>query len=326
MSTHILARFLVASATVIAALGASAQQLPAGRASARAESVSVRDQSLVFPATFTQRRVVSGEANIHVRVGGNGPAVLLVHGYAETGDMWVPMAVDLARDHTVIVPDLRGMGLSSKPATGYEKKTQAGDIAAVLDTLGIDSVEIVAHDIGNMVAFAFAAQQPRRVRKMVLIDAPVPGVGPWEEILKNPLLWHFRFGGPDMERLVAGRERIYLDRFWNEFSATPARFTERARQHYATLYARPGAMRAGFKQFAAFDQDAIDNRAFLAGGKLEMPILALGGEKSFGTAMADVMRAAATQVTPGIVPDSGHWIMEENAPATISLVRGFIGR
>jgi len=138
--------------------------------------------------------------------------------------MWVPMAADLARDHTVVVPDLRGMGLSSKPAGGFDKKTQAGDVAGVLDALKIDPVALVTHDIGNMVGFAFAAQYPERVTRFVIIDAPLPGVGPWEEILKNPLLWHFRFGGPDMERLVAGRERIYLDRFWNEFSATPSRF------------------------------------------------------------------------------------------------------
>jgi pimeloyl-ACP methyl ester carboxylesterase len=165
------------------------------------------------------------------------------------------------------------------------------------------------------------------VRRLVLIDAPVPGVGPWEEVLKNPLLWHFRFGGPDMERLVAGRERIYLDRFWNEFSATPSRFSEAARAHYAALYARPGAMHAGFSQFAAFDQDAIDNRAFLAqGGRLRMPVLAVGGEKSFGPMMAVVMRAAADNVEEGIVPGSGHWIMEENPQATVRLVRGFLMR
>jgi pimeloyl-ACP methyl ester carboxylesterase len=177
-----------------------------------------------------------------------------------------------------------------------------------------------------MVAFQFAAQYPQNIRKLVLIDAPVPGVGPWEEILKNPLLWHFRFGGPDMERLVAGRERIYLDRFWNEFSASPERFGEAAREHYAALYARPGAMHSGFAQFAAFDQDAIDNRAFLARDRLKMPVLALGGEKSFGTTMAAVMRAAADDVSGAIVPDSGHWIMEENARATTALVRGFLTR
>lgn len=280
-----------------------------------------------FPASFKTQEITTNGATIHVRVGGDGPAVVLLHGYGETGDMWAPMARDLARDHKVIVPDLRGLGLSSKPQAGFDKKTQAGDVAGVLDALKIDRADLVAHDIGNMVGFAFAAQHPERVNRFVLIDAPVPGVGPWEEILKNPLLWHFRFGGPDMERLVAGRERIYLDRFWNEFSATPSHFTEASREHYAKLYALPGAMHSGFAQFAAFDQDAADNRAFLAaGGKLSMPILAIGGEKSFGPMMATVMRAAATDVTEGIVPDSGHWIMEENPEATTKMVRVFLDK
>lgn len=280
-----------------------------------------------YPASFKTQEITTNGAIIHVRVGGDGPAVVLLHGYGETGDMWAPMASDLARDHKVIVPDLRGLGLSSKPQAGFDKKTQAGDVAGVLDALKIDRADLVAHDIGNMVGFAFAAQHPERVNRFVLIDAPVPGVGPWEEILKNPLLWHFRFGGPDMERLVAGRERIYLDRFWNEFSATPSHFTEASREHYAKLYALPGAMHSGFAQFAAFDQDAADNRAFLAaGGKLSMPILAIGGEKSFGPMMATVMRAAATDVTEGIVPDSGHWIMEENPEATTKMVRVFLDK
>ncbi|WP_038367154.1 alpha/beta fold hydrolase [Bosea sp. TAB14] len=280
-----------------------------------------------FPASFKTQEIATNGATIHVRVGGRGPAVLLLHGYGETGDMWAPMAADLVRDYTVVVPDLRGLGLSSKPASGFDKKTQAGDVAGVLDALKIERADLVTHDIGNMVGFAFAAQYPQRVGRFALIDAPVPGVGPWEEILKNPLLWHFRFGGPDMERLVAGRERIYLDRFWNEFSATPARFTEASREHYAKLYALPGAMHSGFAQFAAFDQDAIDNRAFLkAGGKLTMPVLALGGEKSFGTTMAVVMRDAATDVTEGVIPDSGHWIMEENPTATIAMVRPFLDK
>jgi len=284
-------------------------------------------ESFAFPNGFMTREIQANGTTIHVRFGGKGPAVVLLHGYGETGDMWVPMAAELARDHTVIVPDLRGMGLSTKPAGGYDKKTQAGDLVGVMDALKVERADVVAHDIGNMVAFAFAAQNPARVTRLVLIDAPVPGVGPWEEILKNPLLWHFRFGGPDMERLVAGRERIYLDRFWNEFSATPAKFTEDARAHYAALYARPGAMRAGFAQFAAFDQDAVDNRAYLAGGgKLGMPVLALGGEKSFGLTMAAVMRSGATNVTEGVVPASGHWIMEENPDATVKLVRGFLDK
>jgi pimeloyl-ACP methyl ester carboxylesterase len=277
-----------------------------------------------FPAEFSTREIATNGTSIYVRSGGTGPAVVLLHGYGETGDMWAPMAVDLARDHTVVVPDLRGLGLSSKPEGGFDKKTQAGDVAGVLDALKIDRADLVTHDIGNMVGYAFAAQYPDRVRRFVLIDAPLPGVGPWEEILKNPLLWHFRFGGPDMERLVAGRERIYLDRFWNEFSANRERFSEAARTHYAKLYALPGAMHSGFMQFAAFDQDAIDNQKFLAKGKLSMPVLAIGGEKSFGATMAEIMRFAATDVREGIIPDSGHWIMEENPTATIAVVRAFL--
>lgn len=278
-----------------------------------------------FPAGVRYEYVEVKDATIYVRIGGQGPAVVLLHGYGETGDMWSPMAADLMQDHTVIVPDLRGLGLSSKPVGGFDKKTQAGDLSAILDHLDIKAVDLVTHDIGNMVGYAFAAQHRDRVHRFVLIDAPLPGVGPWEEVLKNPLLWHFRFGGPDMERLVAGRERIYLDRFWNEFSATPSRFDDASREHYAHLYAMPGAMHSGFAQFAAFDQDARDNRAFIAkGGKLEMPVLAVGGEKSFGPMMATVMRFAADDVHEGIIPDSGHWIMEENPDATIKLVREFL--
>src|ERR1700726_1387632 len=227
-----------------------------------------------FPTSFKSEMITSNGVQIHVRVGGKGPAVVLLHGFGETGDMWEPLAAELVRDHTVVVPDLRGMGLSSRPAGGYDKKTQGEDIAGVLDALKIDKVELVTHDIGNMVGYAFTAEHPDRVTKFALLDAPLPGVGPWEEILKNPLLWHFRFGGPDMERLVKGRERIYLDRFWNELSADPKNLDEASRVHFAKLYARPHAMHDGCEQFHAFDQDALDNRKFLANGPLTMPVLA----------------------------------------------------
>ncbi|MBW8304424.1 MAG: alpha/beta hydrolase [Brevundimonas sp.] len=279
-----------------------------------------------FPAAFETREIETNGVTLHVRVGGHGPAVLLLHGYGETGDMWSPLAAALDDDHTVIVPDLRGMGLSSHPDGGFDKMNQGRDMQGVLAALHVERFDIVAHDIGNMVGFALATQQQDNVGRIVLIDAPVPGVGPWDEVLKNPLLWHFRFGGPDMERLVAGRERIYLDRFWNEFSAHPDRFDEGSRAHYASLYARPGGMRSGFAQFAAFDQDAIDNRAWLAtGARLTMPILAVGGERSFGPMMAVVMRSAGSDVTEGVVPDAGHWIMEENPDATVAIVEAFLG-
>jgi len=279
---------------------------------------------LPYPASFKTQTIATNGTRLFVRVGGRGPAVVLLHGYGETGDMWQPLAVRLARDHTVVVPDLRGMGLSAHPAAGYDKKNQGRDIAGVLDTLKIGKVDVVAHDIGNMVGYAFVAEQPQRVTHLVLMDAPIPGVGPWEEILKNPLLWHFRFGGPDMERLVKGRERIYLDRFWNEFSANPKNFDEASRVHYAKLYARPQAMHDGFEQFHAFDQDALDNKAFLAKGPLTMPVLAIGGEKSFGPTMAVVARAAATNVQGAVIANSGHWLMEENPKDTVAAIVPFL--
>lgn len=277
-----------------------------------------------YPANFRTDNILTNGVQIYVRVGGDGPAVVLLHGYGETGDMWSPLAIRLVRNHTVIVPDLRGLGLSSRPAGGYDKKTQAADVAGVLDALKIEKVDLVTHDIGNMVGYAFAAQYPGRVGKFVVIDAPLPGIGPWDDIIRSHALWHFSFYGPDAERLVKGRERIYLDRFWNEFSADPKKFDEASRKHYAKLYAEAGAMHAGFEQFKAFDQDAMDNKAFVAKGMLTMPILAVGGEKSFGPMMATVMRAAATNVQGAIVPNSGHWLMEENPAATIKLVEDFL--
>jgi len=268
--------------------------------------------------------IAANGTSFHVRLGGDGPAVLLLHGYGETGDMWAPLASELVRDRTVIVPDLRGMGLSDHPPGGYDKKSQGRDVAAILDALEIKRVELITHDIGNMVGYAFAAQFPARVMRFVIMDAPLPGIGPWDDIVRSHALWHFSFWGPDAERLVDGRERIYLDRFWNEFSADPKNFDEASRAHYAALYARPGAMHSGFEQFKAFDQDAIDNRAFLAKGKLDMPVLAIGGEKSFGPTMAAVMRIVATDVEEGVVPNSGHWLMEENPRATIALIREFL--
>jgi pimeloyl-ACP methyl ester carboxylesterase len=182
-----------------------------------------------FPARFQTKTVQTDGAIIYVRVGGQGPAVVMVHGFADTGDMWAPLAAVLAQDHTVIVPDLRGMGLSSHPEGGYDKKTQAGDVVRVLDSLKIQKTDLVTHDIGNMVGYAFAAQYPDRVTRWAALDAPLPGVGNWDEIIRSPALWHFNFRGPDVERLVKGRERIYLDRFWNELSANPKSIDEATR-------------------------------------------------------------------------------------------------
>lgn len=280
-----------------------------------------------YPASVHAQMIQTNGTSLFVRIGGQGPVVLLLHGFGDTGDMWAPLAAVLMKDHTVVVPDLRGMGLSAHPDTGYTKKNQAVDIAGVMDALKIQKAALVTHDIGNMVGYALAAQYPARIVRWAVIDAPLPGIGDWDNIIRSPLLWHFNFRGPDEERLVKGRERIYLDRFYNELSANPSRIDEETRQHYAALYARPRAIHDAFEQFAAFNQDAIDNKALLAkGGKLAMPVLAVGAEKSFGNGEADVLRFVAGNVTAAIVPNSGHWIMEENPQATIRIVTGFLSQ
>ena len=273
-----------------------------------------------FPASFRTQNIETEGAMIHVRLGGHGPAVVLLHGFGDTGDMWAALAADLERDHAVVVPDLRGMGLSSHPAGGYDKRTQAADIRSVLTRLGLDRAAIVGHDIGTMVAYAYAVRYPDKTEKLVVMDAPVPGIPPWDQVVRNPLLWHFDLGGRDMERLVAGRERIYLDRFWNDFAGDPSKIDEATRAHYAELYARPGAMRSAFAQFRSIRQDAEDNKASMA-TKLTMPVLAVGGEKSFGATEAAVMRNAAVKVTELVIPNSGHWLMEEQPEATIAAIR-----
>ncbi len=277
-----------------------------------------------FPSGMRVQEIETDGATIHTRAGGGGPAVVMLHGFGDTGDMWAPLAGALVASRTVVAPDLRGMGLSSHPERGYDKKTQGHDVARVLDKLKIDKTDLVTHDIGNMVGYAFAAQYPGRVRRWVVMDAPLPGIGPWDEILKGPALWHFNFRGPDVERLVQGRERIYLDRFWNELSANPKSIDEDTRRHYAKLYARPGAMHSAFEQFAAFTQDATDNKAFVAKGKLAMPVLAIGADKSFGTAQADVLRFVASDVTGHVVANSGHWLMEEQPAATMAAITAFL--
>jgi pimeloyl-ACP methyl ester carboxylesterase len=262
----------------------------------------------------------------YVRVGGKGPAVLLLHGFGDTGDMWEPLAKVLVRDHTVIVPDLRGMGLSSHPPAGYEKINQARDLAGILDQLKVQNVVLITHDIGNMVGYALAAGYPGRVTRWVMMDAPLPGLGTWEKQLINPKTWHFNFRGPDVERLVAGRERILLDRFYNDLSADPSRIDEQTRNHYAALYARDGAIHDALGgQFAAFAQDAEDNKQLFAKvGKLNIPVLAIGGDHSYGASMADELRFVATHVQGAVIQNSGHWIMEEQPQQAVDIIVPFV--
>ena len=278
-----------------------------------------------WSGAFSGSQMTVTDGTQYVRIGGKGPAVLLLHGFGDTGDMWVPLADALAKDHTVIVPDLRGMGLSSHPEGGYEKVAQARDLANILDQLRFKEITLVTHDIGNMVGYAFAALFPQRVTKWIVMDAPLPGIGHWDDQLKNPKVWHFNFRGPDVERLVAGRERILLDRFYNELSANPSRIDEETRDHYAALYARPGAIHNALGgQFAAFAQDAIDNQQLVAKGKLKMPVLAIGGDHSYGAQLATEVGFAAVDVRAAVIKDSGHWIMEEEPQQAVTMILSFL--
>jgi pimeloyl-ACP methyl ester carboxylesterase len=183
---------------------------------------------------------------------------------------------------------------------------------------------VLIHDIGTMVAYACAARYPDKVTRLVVMDAPVPGVDPWDQIVTTPPLWRFNFGGKMAERLVAGRERICLDRFWNDFAGDPARVDEATRVHYTRLYAQPGAMKAAFAQFNTIaTHDVADNRISVK-TRLTMPVLAIGGEKSFGQNVAIIMHNAATNVKEAVVPGAGHWLMEESPGATIKLIDDFL--
>jgi pimeloyl-ACP methyl ester carboxylesterase len=281
-----------------------------------------------FPAAFRAEQMPVPGGTQYVRVGGQGPAVVLLHGFGDTGDMWEPVAAALVKDHQVIVPDLRGIGLSSHPEGGYEKAAQARDIAAILDSLKVQRFQLVTHDIGNMVGYALAAQYPDRVMSWAVMDAPLPGLGNWAAQLTNPKVWHFNFRGPDVERLVAGRERILLDRFYNELSANPAGIDGATRAHYAALYAKPGAIHNALGgQFEAFVRDAEENQALLARvGKLPMPVLAIGGDHSYSAAMQAELQAVAANVEGAVITNSGHWIMEEQTQQATAVITAWIAR
>ena len=261
---------------------------------------------------------------LFVRIGGHGPGVVLLHGYGETGDMWEPLAVVLAKTHTVVIPDLRGMGLSAHPGTGYDKKNQGRDIAGILDALHVGKVDVVAHDIGNMVGYAFVAEQPERVTHLVLMDAPIPGVGPWDEILKNPLLWHFRFGGPDMERLVK-RPRAHLPRPLLERILSRPEELRRGQPGPLRRALRPAAGHARRLRTISRLRSGRDRQPprVLGPRPLLMPVLAIGGETSFGPMMAVEAKAAASDVQGVIIPHAGHWVMEENPTDTVAAVTTF---
>lgn len=289
---------------------------PASRAAANA-----------FAPGFATRIVTAGGRPTYYRIGGHGSAVLLLHGYDDTGDMWLPLAPTLAKTHTVIVPDLPGLGGSrpQRPDAPYDMASVARTIHGLLTGLNIHREAVVGHDIGLMAAYAYAAQYPSDVTRLALMDAPIPGVGPWEKILPTPALWHFNFYGKYAEKLVAGRERIYLDRIWDAFAAHPERITEAERERTSVSYAQPGNMHAGFSYFEAFATDAKRNVVF-AETLLRMPVLAMVGAKSFGALMPRFASAVATNVTTSVIPDAGHWLEDENPTATNAALLKFLNR
>jgi pimeloyl-ACP methyl ester carboxylesterase len=248
---------------------------------------------------------------LHYLSAGKGDPVVLLHGFAESSHMWLPLIAKLADKHTVIAPDLRGFGQSSTPADGYTKAAMAQDIHALVKSFNYDRIRLVGHDIGLMVAYAYAAQYPAEVDRLVLMEAFLPGVGDWNSVFLLRDLWHFHFYGRTPLALVTGRERIYLEHFWNDFAADPAKSVPEAdRRFYASEYAQPGHMKAGMEVFRAFPEDAEVFAGF-AKTKLSMPMLVLSGEKAGGPFLIEQGRMVADNVEGVLVKGSGHWLMEE---------------
>jgi len=261
---------------------------------------------------------------LHYLMAGNGPTVILLHGYTQTSRMWRPIIPILAEKFTVIAPDLPGIGDSEIPKDGLDMKTSAIRIHDLVRQLGVRKSEVVGHDIGLMVAYAYAAQFPTETGKLVLMDAFLPGVKGWEAVYDDPHMWHFRFSGPTPEALVRGREDIYFAWFWNDLAADRNRsLSEADRKAYVQSYARPGRMRAGWSYFAAWPETAREFAA-MAETRLTMPVLSIGGEKSAGTVLGDQAKVVATDVKVIVLPDTGHWLMEERPHETMDALLKFL--
>jgi pimeloyl-ACP methyl ester carboxylesterase len=273
---------------------------------------------------FISRNAEIDDVKLHYTTGGHGPSLILLHGYAETSRMWNPILPVLGEKFTIIAPDLPGIGDSEIPANGMDMKTAAIRIHALARSLGIQKARVVGHDIGLMVAYAYAAQFPAEVEKLVVMDAFLPGVGDWEAVYNNPGIWHFRFNGPTPEALVQGRERIYFAYFWNDLAADKTRsLPQPDREAYIAAYSRPRRMRAGWAYFVSFQQAAKDF-AQLSQTKLTMPVLSIGGDKSLGDFLAQQMKLVALDLTTVVLKNTGHWILEENPKETTDALVKFL--
>jgi pimeloyl-ACP methyl ester carboxylesterase len=273
---------------------------------------------------IASRTAEVGGVKLHYLTAGHGTPLILLHGYAETSLMWKPVIPLLATRFTVIAPDLPGIGDSSIPTNGLDMKSAAVRIHDLAKSLGVEKAEVVGHDIGLMVAYAYAAQFSSEVTKLVLMDAFLPGVPGWEPIYNNPDIWHFRFNGPTPEALVQGRERTYFDYFWNDFAADRNHSVPEAdRKAYVAAYSRPGRMHAGWAYFVSFQQAAKDF-AQLSQTKLTMPVLTIGGEKSLGGPLAEQAKLVAINVTVVVIKNAGHWVLEEQPKETTAALQNFL--
>jgi len=281
-------------------------------------------QAAALDRTIVSKTIEVNGVKLHYMTAGHGIPLILLHGYAETSRMWKPIIPLLAKRFTVIAPDLPGIGDSAIPKDGLDMKSAAIRIHDLAKSLGVQNAEVVGHDIGLMVAYAYAAQFPTEVTKLVLMDAFLPGVSGWEVVYNNPNIWHFRFNGPTPEALVKGRERTYFDYFWNDFAADKTHsIPEADRKAYAAAYARPGRMHAGWAYFVSFQQAAKDF-AQLSETKLTMPVLTIGGEKSLGEVLGQQTKLVATDVTVVVLKDTGHWVMEEQPKETTDALQKFL--
>jgi pimeloyl-ACP methyl ester carboxylesterase len=304
----------------------SMQAWSATSADIRATMAAAPTQSAQPPIVIDSRFAEVNGTRLHYLTAGKGDPILLLHGYAQTSHMWRPLISELAKSHLVIAPDLRGFGQSAKPDGGYDKKSMAQDVHALASSLGHKRVGVVGHDIGLMVAYGYAAQYPTEVDRIVLMDAFLPGVGDWTSVWLLRDLWHFHFYGKTPLALVAGRERIYFEHFWNDFAADPAHSVSEAdRQFYAAAYAQPGGMKAGFEVFRAFEQDAKDFAGF-AKTKLTMPMLVLTGEKASGEFLIKQGRLVDDNIEGVVIKGAGHWLMDEAPDQVIPKLVSFFAR
>ena len=283
-----------------------------------------RSKGMAIEKGILSRTAEIDGAKLHYLRAGSGTPLILLHGYTQTSRMWRPIMPLLGEKFLVIAPDLPAIGDSGAPAEGATMKDSAVRIHTLVQSLGLRHASVVGHDIGLMVAYAYAAQFPAEVDKLALMDAFLPGVAGWEIAYNDPSLWHFRFTGPTPAALVRGRERTYFDYYWNQFAADKTRSLPDAdRKAYTKAYARAGRLEASWAYFASWPTLAKEF-AQLSQTRLEMPVLSIGGEKSMAGLLAQQAKLVAANVTVVTLKDTGHWILEERPQETTQALVKFL--